>query len=562
MNFACIKKAPKDRRSHAAASIKGKALVVPTSARKQSSLSAGALAVSKLLALQSDPAGIVIQALEQVPVSSETRLRIQSALQGLSRDAGEEQNHRQVARLVEQAYLDKLPKRQQSQQQQSQQQPRGFNLFVQETKAPSLYQARQAWDELTDEQQHAYLHPTANTRVTKTNSNKEKRFDSLQFLDDGDTPQTDTATLLTEASTAPLAVSDVETTVETTIDDDDDDDDELSELTSIDFWNGLIESVYLQVATLSFPSKSSPIFTTYPLNGMVTCDIPESILAKAIHKEIFSMLVSTKRGRSTLNCRVYVKTVKRDANDVYVWVQLNFGYCQERLDKQTTVTTVFRQDGECVAVTSGKSRMKYVPMVLTALEAAATCSRGTRSRREGATTIVGELSGEDPRKLLQQACNNESRVAIGRFADAVDSSNPLLTLQSAATKTLMSTSNPTRARAGEKGDVLINHDISSRNDRKRKRDSVFGKKPPVRTCLKWELSGSAAEMGAIQCKTYDFKMRCRVTVTGKNVLNGMKHLMDAGIMKVDGLPDYIRNAPHLGPKIKVVDGLIVETTDK
>lgn len=219
-----------------------------------------------------------------------------------------------------------------------------------------------------------------------------------------------------------------------------------------------------------------------------------------------------------------------------------------------------------------------------------------------------DLSGTDPHELLQSAQAVEARNAVGRFASyatAGSSSGPISELHAAATSSLLDRQQEKqRLQVGAmhgrklanlstlvdlKGQALLmasnetgtrtilDRSFLEHRARKRARDDEFGsseKDLPVRTCVRWDWKGATTAAAACwQQQGNDnsssptslpaHKFKCRVTMQGKDVFNGMRVLMESGFMK-SPLPHYIKDAASLGEGgiITVDHGAVRTRVDK
>jgi hypothetical protein len=218
---------------------------------------------------------------------------------------------------------------------------------------------------------------------------------------------------------------------------------------------------------------------------------------------------------------------------------------------------------------------------------------------EDASKRLGGMAGTEPYELLKEARVVESRNAAGRFVSYAaegQSQDPISELQTAATSSLLSRQNEkTRLQVGAKrgrhlanlsaqvatessgqsslvaanqAGTLVDHFARETQLRKRHRDDAFGRTEdcPIRQHVRWDWKGKTAAAAACVLEDSDAQdeaidlpqhtFKCRVVLQGSDVFQGMRSLVEAGLMEAP-LPDYVRDAPRMGGTILVDHGVIV-----
>jgi hypothetical protein len=222
---------------------------------------------------------------------------------------------------------------------------------------------------------------------------------------------------------------------------------------------------------------------------------------------------------------------------------------------------------------------------------------------EDASKRLGDMTGTEPYELLKEARVLESRNAAGRFVSYAaegESQDPISELQTAATSSLLTRENEkTRLQIGAKrgrhlanlssqvatesdgqsslvaanqAGTLVDHSARETQLRKRHRDDAFGliEDCPIRQHVRWDWKGKTSAAAACVLEDTDAQdeandlpehtFKCRVVLQGSDVFNGMRALVEAGLME-GPLPDYVRDAPRLGSTIIVDHGAIVAGKD-
>ena len=222
---------------------------------------------------------------------------------------------------------------------------------------------------------------------------------------------------------------------------------------------------------------------------------------------------------------------------------------------------------------------------------------------EDASKRLGGMAGTEPYELLKEARVLESRNAAGRFVSYAaegESQDPISELQMAATSSLLNRQNEkTRLQVGAKrgrhlanlsaqvatesngqsslvaanqAGTLVDHSVRETQLRKRLRDDGFGHTEdcPIRQHVRWDWKGKTSAAAACvlddttaQDEASDLPQhtfKCRVVLQGSDVFQGMRALVEAGLME-GPLPDYVRDAPRLGSTIIVDHGAIVAGKD-
>jgi hypothetical protein len=222
---------------------------------------------------------------------------------------------------------------------------------------------------------------------------------------------------------------------------------------------------------------------------------------------------------------------------------------------------------------------------------------------EDASKRLGGMAGTEPYELLKEARVLESRNAAGRFlsyAAEGESQDPISELQTAATSSLLSRQNEqTRLQVGAKrgrhlanlsaqvaiesngqsslvaanqAGALVDHSARETQLRKRHRDDAFGRTEdcPIRQHVRWDWKGKTSAAAACLLEDIDAQdeandlpqhtFKCRVVLQGSDVFQGMRSLVEAGLME-GPLPDYVKDAPRMRSTIIVDHGAIVAGKD-
>ncbi|GKY93151.1 hypothetical protein MPSEU_000283100 [Mayamaea pseudoterrestris] len=329
----------------------------------------------------------------------------------------------------------------------------------------------------------------------------------------------------------------------------------------------LIEAVQFEATTLGCARRTK--FTVQRLSGRASMQGVD--LAHKIRSKLQS--IGMLPGGSRQDCRIYMSQ-----HDSLTWVRIVLGPCTLQSTQTVDFLAVFKEHEEFVAVARGKA--KHASLILSTLDGILVSTAAMRTHRHGTSAqhaTALNLSGSDPKSLLESALSIGSHGAVGRFAAAAVSTSPLEELHTMATCNLfekMSDSNGVQVNDMQvkscaisngklnalSSGAIINHDAAKQTARKRRRDLVFGEKPPVRSCVRWIISESNAAQGRATQVTPCIK--ARFTIKGPNVFEGMQAFANAGLLEIDGdLPDHIRDAVHLDSVIKVVDGVVVNRPD-
>ena len=520
---------------------KGKSLVL------ESYVAPSVHALARVLRKHPDPAGAVSKALQNVPIPSATRTQIQSAmrrLSGASVLAFDNNMPLDVATAAERSFTD-------TERNNPRQQTTNRLSFMRTAKSCGM-ESPLALSSVSDDD-NPVRDPTRRGAVES----------SLMTLGEAaivspETTKTRTGSQATKRMSA--AVSDSEASVVDIHDE---------ELGVDEFLFILSEAIELQLA-IAGRSRATR-FNVYRLHSAAT--VFGHGLADRIRCEIMDALHGQhSRLQANHICRVYVSTTK----DAYSWIRIVMGRCTMKPHQCNVVQVVVKESEAFVAMSIRRLARKFTPVVLTALEGALVSRAVVVKARQSPRTrdSVSSLCGNDPKSLLESASSMDSLRAAGRFVHAAAPSNPLMELQKTATCNLLArhddiagqpqlhlrsrvVSKAAPMKTTAKAASIIDHDASRHAAAKRTRDFVFGRTPPVRSCVKWDMLEKRS--------LYDDSVfapnrkRVRYTIKGPNVFEGMKALIDAGLMEVDEpLPDYIRDATHLGSIIKVLNGAIVK----
>lgn len=184
-----------------------------------------------------------------------------------------------------------------------------------------------------------------------------------------------------------------------------------------------------------------------------------------------------------------------------------------------------------------------------------------------ATQRVGEWSGTEPLDLLVAAhVTGSAEGRMDHFAATDTTLDPLSELQDVATASLVDrTADASRLQVGEKHGreiaaaaidgvalvatnkkgTMVNHSSNIESEWKRQRLENLGETSRVvhpRMSWKWTGMTNAASAcwDAIPGQPMQFK--CGIGMEGSDVMNGLRQMMDLGLIEGEVLPDFVRDA--------------------
>lgn len=116
---------------------------------------------------------------------------------------------------------------------------------------------------------------------------------------------------------------------------------------------------------------------------------------------------------------------------------------------------------------------------------------------------------------------------------------------------------------------VVDHSMGKRRARKQQRYNEMGRPEdnPIRTSVQWDWKGYTNAIATAD--TVDevdesgqgsFKFKYRLSFHGADVFAGMGTMIEAGMFRTP-LPDFVRDAASLGPKIRVEYGAVVRDDD-
>jgi hypothetical protein len=261
-----------------------------------------------------------------------------------------------------------------------------------------------------------------------------------------------------------------------------------------DILQKLYESLYLH---LSAKQRLDTNYYIYRLPGPVKAPPELNSLGTSFRKEFCAAYEG-----SLQDCRV---SCIREGE--FLWTQL----CLD--DHQPPLVAVVLPDRPWVGVNQ-MNNSKAAPLrriFLSAVECSLVEPSDYRIIETGA-------QGKDVYQLFQSLASMEQEPCRRLVGSSESDSNPLADLEQAATTSL----------------------LVEKPARKRK---MFEDCPRVQH-VRWDYRGRTESLGTV---------KCRVTLQGSNVYEGLQACIDAGYT-ARNLPSYVRNAPSLGASIRVVDG--------
>lgn len=233
---------------------------------------------------------------------------------------------------------------------------------------------------------------------------------------------------------------------------------EMEEVSVHETWGRLLEAVQLEVTARTGGGRKQ--YHMYRMNAPFCLKVCANVddLRKRIEDKFLALYegrVSSARGRRSQvlsACRVY-SSQQPNGESEDLWLQINVGRPAAAEDEwarsasgkklrqgQIFFVAVVRPGSPLVALASAGvgSRKQLIPLVLSALESALTSTDGYSSMQttESSHQPVADLSGSDPRYLLESAMHLDIGKAAGRFAYAAETGaalNPISDMETAAT---------------------------------------------------------------------------------------------------------------------------------
>jgi len=198
---------------------------------------------------------------------------------------------------------------------------------------------------------------------------------------------------------------------------------------------------------------------------------------------------------------------------------------------------------------------------------------------------VGDYRGTEPWDLLKEVEVAETGQATGRFAAFVTNDtqqDPLTELQTISTGAVIDRSRE-QSRLNISSDhgryaaqiertiaykyegasltsaaasgVVVNHSCADQKIRYKSRVEAFGEGGPLRKKLRFQWSGeTSAPSTYFKCEESKTKFKCVVMLKGGNVFEGLRELVDLGVMKAP-IKDFLKDSSSVGPStIRVHNG--------
>lgn len=106
--------------------------------------------------------------------------------------------------------------------------------------------------------------------------------------------------------------------------------------------------------------------------------------------------------------------------------------------------------------------------------------------------------------------------------------------------------------------VVVNHSAVDRKRRQESRTEAFGEGGLARKKLRFRWSGeTSAPSVCFNTKQSTTKLKCVVTLKGANVFEGLRELVDLGIMKAP-IKDFLKDSASMGlSTVRVQNGTIM-----
>jgi len=372
------------------------------------------------------------------------------------------------------------------------------------------------------------------------------------------------------------------------------------QLTIKSFWTTVIEGMHLQVISRTTQVWGrKKIYEIYRLQGTPSCTKTMEQLRQDVRRE-FSEAYSGAYPEDR-DCRAYAKQ-----SDGFIYLFLSIGKPYDFRDERNRASSgekkkkkgnefvfIVKPGSNLVAVSASRapSRSHLSKFALTAFELAVrnpTDAGIARSVVYEPPSRVSDYRGTEPTELLKEAEATETGRATGRFAAfaANDTQHdPLSELQTISTGAVVDRSSEqmrltnssdlgrktaqigsniasnyegaSLTSAATKG-VVVNHSAADQERRNESRTEAFGEGGLVRKKLRFQWSGeTSAPSVYFKSEESKAKLKCVVTLKGANVFEGLRELVDLGIMKAP-IKDFLKDsASAASSTIRVQNGTIM-----
>lgn len=371
-------------------------------------------------------------------------------------------------------------------------------------------------------------------------------------------------------------------------------------LTMKSFWTTLIEGMHLQVISRTTQVWGrKKIYEIYRLQGTAACTKSMEQLRQDVRREFSESYCGAYP--EDRDCRAYAKQ-----SDGFIYLFLAIGKPYDFRDERNRASSgekkkkkgnefvfIVKPGANLVAVSASRapSRSPLSKFALTAFDLAMrspTDAVIARSVVYEPPSRVSDYRGTEPMELLKEAEATERGEATGRFATFATNDtqeDPLSELQTISTGALVDRSGEqTRLNissdqgrkiaqiggtiasnyegasltsAATRG-VVVNHSATDQKSRHESRAEAFGEGGLVRKKMRFQWSGeTSAPSVYFKGEESKAKLKCVVTLKGSDVFEGLRELVDLGIMKAP-IKDFLRDsASAASSTIRVQNGTIM-----